>query len=1057
MEVSVSKKLFSLIALLALVFAAVSARAQVNATASLVGHVTDATGAPIANVKIIATSPALQVKQVQSASDGNGDYQIINLPAPGVYRVQFEMQGFQTYVQADVHLGIGFAGRVDAKMSVGSVTQSVEVTGATPVVDTVDTTGTSSLQLNEIIDTPRGLTMQELLPQAAGISMNGRPDVGDSNLSQRQGIVTYGMVLEPTLDLEGINITTAHDENTAVYFDSFSLSEVAFNASGNNADVPFAGVDMVAQFKSGSNNFHGDAEYDIERQGFQGNNVTPDLAALGVKNSNPLSPDGFKDWMADYGGRIIRDKLWFYGETSRETQGTGSFGYHAGPDSAGCWTCVDAPGAFIGTHLTQVMGKGDYQLKPSIKLIGTYQYALKYLSAQGASSTTELSAVQYQTQPGSLWKGEVQWTPGTRFFVDGLFGFGAYHVHYVTVPGSAMAQYGGGVWKSTPNTDFPGDPSQEILASNKLLTGPTSGPSDRPDGRYEARGLFGWVKGAHQFKFGTDDTWDEANTAVLGNNKAGDYLLIFNGAPTGCLTQGSAGNAACGALKNGSEITLYNYPVLPKNYIHSQSLFATDTWTLKRVVLNYGVRWERYNAFYPAESKPTGQFANLFPAQSYPSQDLLVWKDFVPRVGGAWDIRGNGKTVVKASFGMFGDTQGALYPNQMNPNTISSETFTWDPSSYIYASATDYANGVKTAAPQSCNLASGVQNAFIYDQYACDVDPNYLTALNSKTTPTPLSTSGAIFSLNNPNLKQPKYYEYTVRVQRELMKNVAFSFGYIRHLAYNLYNGANNPGTTLGSNGATTSYTGNGYAVGHAYGDYTLPATFNISGKGSTGLPSTITLYTYAPGSGELTCGNVVGSCTQYLNTPSSRPDVFNSFEFSLTKRYSSRFDFMVYYWMTHNHRWINGGAGVLGDPNGDSFPIDDTWNWEARIDGNYNAPFGFKANSYLRMASGFQGQEVGAFSGTGTNGQKLNQGSITVRLGPYGQFQGPIVPVWSLKVSRPIHIKERIMVEPDFQLFNITNSAAATSTSYTLGSTFGNATGILAPRIFRLGIRGEF
>lgn len=1051
MEVDVRDKLVSVIGLLALGLSSAAAWSQVQATASLVGHVTDVTGAPIANVKITATSPALQVQQVQATSDPNGDYQIINLPAPGVYRVRFEMQGFELFVQDGVHLGIGFAGRVDAQMHVGAVTQSVEVTGATPVVDTVGTTGTSSLQLNEIVDTPRGLTMQELIPQAAGLSMNGRPDVGDSNLSQRQGIVTYGMVLEPTMDLEGINITTAHDEDTAVYFDSFSLSEIAFNASGNNADVPFAGVDMVAQFKSGSNDFHGNAEYDFEQPGFQSNNVSPALAAQGVRNSNPLASSGFRDWMADYGGRIIRDKLWFYGETSRETQATGSFGYHAGPDAAGCWTCVDAPGAFIGTHLTQVMGKGDYQVKPSIKLIGAYQYALKYLSAQGANATTELSAVQYQTQPGSLWKGEIQWTPGTRFFVDGLFGYGAYHVHYVTVPGTAMATYGGGVFKTTPNTDFAGDPSQEDLKSNSLLTGPTSGPNDRPDGRYEQRALFGWVKGAHQFKFGTDNTWDEANTAVLGDNKAGDYLLIFNGPPTGCKAQGTPGNTPCGALAKGSEITLYNYPVLPKNYVHSESLFATDTWTIKRLVLNYGVRWERYNAFYPSEKKPTGQFANLFPAKTYPSQNLLTWNDFVPRVGAAWDVRGNGKTVVKASFGIFGDTQGALYPNQMNPNTISSETFAWDPSSTIIV------NGSPVTTPQSCNLDSGVKNAFIYDQYACDVDPNYLAALNSSTPPTPLSTSGAIFSLNNPHLKQPKFYEYTVRVQRELMKNVAFNFGFIRHQAYYLYNGANNPGTTLGSNGATTSYVGNGYAVGHAYGDYSIPVTFNETGNGSSYLPGSITLYTYAKGTGELTCGNVVGSCTQYLNTPSSRPDIFNTFEFSVTKRYSSKFDFMGYYWITHNHRWINGGAGILGDPNGNLFPIDNTWNWEARIDGNYNAPWSFKVNTYLRMASGFYGQEVGKFSGAGTNGQSLNQGSVTVRLGPYGQFQGPVVPVWNLKVSRPTHIRERYLIEPDIELFNLNNSSAATSTSYTLGSTFNEVTGILAPRIFRIGVRGQF
>ena len=65
------------------------------------------------------------------------------------------------------------------------------------------------------------------------------------------------MLLEPTLDVEGINITTSHDFNTATYFDTYSLAEVEFRTSGNNADVAFPGVNMVAVMKSGGNSFHG--------------------------------------------------------------------------------------------------------------------------------------------------------------------------------------------------------------------------------------------------------------------------------------------------------------------------------------------------------------------------------------------------------------------------------------------------------------------------------------------------------------------------------------------------------------------------------------------------------------------------------------------------------------------------------------------------------------------------------------------------------------------------------------------------------------------------------
>ena len=143
-------------------------------------------------------------------------------------------------------------------MKVGQVEQTVEVTGSSPVVDTVNTSGGTTLQLTEIQETPKGLGLQELLPMSAGVSLQGKPDVGDSNLAARSAIITYGVLSEPYLQVEGINVTSSHDLDTAVYFDSFSLAEAEFKTAGNNADVPFAGVNMVAVMKSGGNDFHGD-------------------------------------------------------------------------------------------------------------------------------------------------------------------------------------------------------------------------------------------------------------------------------------------------------------------------------------------------------------------------------------------------------------------------------------------------------------------------------------------------------------------------------------------------------------------------------------------------------------------------------------------------------------------------------------------------------------------------------------------------------------------------------------------------------------------------------
>src|ERR1700753_1990097 len=114
-----------------------SAFGQALATASLTGKVVDDAGISIPGAKVTFTGPALQVPQVNSATDAEGNYTIVDLPAPGTYRIAFAAVGFQTYVQSDVHLTVGLTGKVDARMKIGAVSEVVEVTGSNPVLDPV--------------------------------------------------------------------------------------------------------------------------------------------------------------------------------------------------------------------------------------------------------------------------------------------------------------------------------------------------------------------------------------------------------------------------------------------------------------------------------------------------------------------------------------------------------------------------------------------------------------------------------------------------------------------------------------------------------------------------------------------------------------------------------------------------------------------------------------------------------------------------------------------------------------------------------------------------------
>src|SRR5262245_29001222 len=110
--------------MLAIGLASGVAFAQSAQSASLVGKVTDESGAAVPGVTVTATSPSLQVPQITTVTGPEGDYKILELP-PGTYKITFELAGFQTVARTDVHLTVGLAGRVDGVMKVGGLEETV--------------------------------------------------------------------------------------------------------------------------------------------------------------------------------------------------------------------------------------------------------------------------------------------------------------------------------------------------------------------------------------------------------------------------------------------------------------------------------------------------------------------------------------------------------------------------------------------------------------------------------------------------------------------------------------------------------------------------------------------------------------------------------------------------------------------------------------------------------------------------------------------------------------------------------------------------------------------
>jgi hypothetical protein len=573
----------------------------------------------------------------------------------------------------------------------------------------------------------------------------------------------------------------------------------------------------------------------------------------------------------------------------------------------------------------------------------------------------------------------MQSSPTNNLLFDVIFGYGGYHTNYIDQPASAVAKYG------FPNgTDVKGNPSS-IELSNNLVYGPNESAQDRPQNRHELKGTITYIPtqphfgGRHLLKLGTTDDWENAGTKVLQDKIAGDYQLRFNkGVP--------------------SQIDIYNLPFASStNTLYSQALYFTDTYTMKRVTVNAGVRWERYHTFYPTQTKDAGQFSNLFPSKTYPKQDVLTWMDTVPRAGAAWDVMGNGKTVVKASFGIFGDTMGDLFSNNFNPNGQATFRYSWTGPCLV----TQYRNNT-------------------YNNTSCDVTPDFLATLPSLT---PISATGGVNSVINPDLAQNKTYEYTSRLERELIPNVAVSAGYVYHRIVNNFN------TNI---------------------QYLRPYDTWIQANGTftdllTGAP--VTIYTY-PASEVGSAFNVAKAA----NAPGDRPDTYHTIEIAATKRYSNRWTGTASLWTTRTHQWITGTSGNANtpqSPNDDRFPINDTWAWEARAAGTYNLPLSISLSGSYRAQSGEKEQRTEQFTASSSI---LRQGTVTLRMGPYGEYSGPTVQIVAIRAAKRFALGRGRDFEVNFQVFNAFNTSGTTSISRLTGPQFGLATGIVSARVARIG-----
>src|SRR5262247_225798 len=281
--------------------------AQSATTGAIAGTVRDASGAVLPGVTVEAASPALIEKVRTVITDAEGRYNIVDL-RPGTYTVNFSLTGFNAFRRDGIELTSGFTAVVNADLQVGALTETVTVTGESPLVDTRNArkqTIVSSDLLNVLPSSVKNLN--NLVALTPGFRGNEGFDVTGAYSGQIGG--TYHGKGGTNVQFDGMGIQHASG-NQGYNANADTVQELAMTTSGISADSNADGAIVNMIPKEGGNKFSGSVTGLYSGKSLMSNNLSDELIARGLKSVNSL--DYIYDSGVTFGGPVRKDRLWFF-------------------------------------------------------------------------------------------------------------------------------------------------------------------------------------------------------------------------------------------------------------------------------------------------------------------------------------------------------------------------------------------------------------------------------------------------------------------------------------------------------------------------------------------------------------------------------------------------------------------------------------------------------------------------------------------------------------------------------------------------------------------------
>jgi hypothetical protein len=1088
--------------------------AAARAQASIAGVVKDASGAVLPGVTVEAASPVLIEKVRVAVTDGTGQYRIVSL-LPGLYTVTFTLPGFQTFKREGIELTGTFVASVNPELRVGTLAETITVTGETPLVD-VQSATVQKVVTKEVVDAiPTGRLGINLAALTPGIILGAGGGAGVTNTNTLTAQDVGGTAGDTFTDLSihgskpaeqrqsigGVSAATIirFGESLSSSPSFTAMQEMAVDTSGADAAMAGGGVRMNYIPRDGGNTFKGLLFFTGANGSMQATNYTTiaddpvtSLQARGLR-TQPGALDKIYDFNPGYGGPIAKDKVWWFatarwtkaqnfvpqnypntnfvvGRTSPFLLNNSTLTYN--PDLTAPFRTTAGGGGDFKEQTLRV----SWQVTPKNK-IGVYYNNKKRIRGLDANSTTSYEALNY----GYFFPFSdqlVNWSaPITNKL---LLEAGVWH-HQETwggavAPFDAVDPLALGVTDNNPtNPALTAAGYVQLIQNYHGRSGAAYTPSHNPNTRSSFS--VSYVTGAHSFKTGFDlanaerGFWNGAilpygiTVSTLANNGRGAGIPVPQSISMnsyGCVDPFARqvnGGLTTPTTTNQADVFKFGCPTFQNTKLDMEGgLFVQDKWTMDRVTLSLGLRLDWFNASQPAY--------HLYPSLITPNRNYDVpefetirQRDLTPKVAAAWDVFGDGKTALKVNLAKYvlGQALSQGLSVLSNSNIVLTATRNWSDVNGNFIPDCDLTNP----------LAQGPTAAGALQQVdTCGaVTGTGALMYNSSPAPQKAADDDARYGWG----KRPHSWEFSVSAQRELSRGLSAYGGYFRRWFGNFL---------VTDNLSVTANDFTPFSI--------TPGLINISNppasSGGQALPGNISTGGYFNQNFVAAANNYVGLSDTFF-PGSNMIDHWNGFDAGLNARLAHGIvlqgGLSTGYQTLDNCDIVNpANAGkfgstsplveLLGNNSLDTCHVEQAWQTQIKFLGSYTVPkIGVQVGASYQSVPGIElaanyaepNSDIARSVAQGGAGRlppgALATGTTTISLIPPASLYYDRLNQLDIRLGKVLRAgRTRSVLSLDiFNLFNIATISGASATY----SSWLAPTAVISPRLMKVSVTFDF